>query len=64
LKNVACRLVVIIVVVAGSGRMIFLIENNVPPIKTHDLIKLNDLVKEIKDLAIDEQSLVIINEIL
>ena len=41
----------------------FLIENDVPPIKTHDLIKLNDMSKEIKDLGINEQTLIIINEV-
>lgn len=41
----------------------FLIENDVPIIKTHDLIKLNGMINEIKDLGIDENKLMIINEI-
>ena len=41
----------------------FLIENDISPIKTHDLIKLNNMVKDIKDLGIDEQSLLIVNEV-
>jgi len=41
----------------------FLIENNIPLIKTHDLIKLNSMVKEIKDLGIDENKLIPINEV-
>jgi HEPN domain-containing protein len=41
----------------------YLIERNVPLIKTHDLIKLNGLIEEIKDLGIDEKKLIIINEV-
>ena len=41
----------------------FLIEKDIPVIKTHDLIKLNDMVKEIKHLNIDEKKLIIINEV-
>jgi HEPN domain-containing protein len=41
----------------------YLIEKDVHFIKTHDLIKLNGLVKGIKDLGIDEKKLVIINEV-
>ena len=41
----------------------FLIENDVPLIKTHDLIKLNGMIKEIKDLGIDEQKLILVNEV-
>ena len=41
----------------------FLIENDVPLIKTHDLVKLNELIQEIKDLGIDEETLVIINQV-
>ena len=41
----------------------FLIENDIPLIKTHDLIKLNDMVKEVKDLSIDEDKLDGINEV-
>ena len=41
----------------------FLIENNIPIIKTHDLIKLNGMIKEIKDLGIDENKLIPINEV-
>jgi HEPN domain-containing protein len=40
----------------------FLIEKDVPLIKTHDLIKLNGMIKEIKDTGIDEARLIIINE--
>jgi HEPN domain-containing protein len=41
----------------------YLIEKNVPIIKTHDLIKLNGMIKEIKDLGIDEKKLIVINEV-
>ena len=41
----------------------FLIENDVSLIKTHDLIKLNGMIKEIKDLGIDEKKLIVVNEI-
>jgi HEPN domain-containing protein len=41
----------------------YLIEKDVPIIKTHDLIKLNGMVKEIKDLGIDEKKLIVINEV-
>jgi len=41
----------------------FLIENDVPLIRTHDLIKLNGMIKEIKDLGIDEEKLIMINEV-
>jgi HEPN domain-containing protein len=41
----------------------YLIENNVSLIKTHDLIKLNGMVKEIKDLGIDKDKLILINEV-
>jgi len=41
----------------------FLIENDIPLIRTHDLIKLNGMLKEVKDLGIDEEKLIIINEI-
>jgi len=41
----------------------FLIENDVPLIKTHDLIKLNGMIQEIKDLGIDRKNLIIINEV-
>ena len=41
----------------------FLIEKNIPLIKTHDLIKLNGMIKEIKDLDIDEKKLITINEV-
>jgi len=41
----------------------FLIEKNIPLIKTHDLIKLNGMIKEIGDLGIDERKLIIINEV-
>ena len=41
----------------------YLVENNVPIIKTHDLIKINNMVKEIKDLAIDEKKLMIVKQV-
>ena len=41
----------------------FLVENDIPVIKTHDLIKLNGMINEIKDLKIDEKKLMIINEV-
>jgi HEPN domain-containing protein len=41
----------------------YLRENDVPLIKTHDLIKLNDMTKGIKDLGIDEKKLIIITEV-
>jgi len=41
----------------------FLIDKNIPVIRTHDLIKLNGMIKEVRDLGIDEDMLVIINEV-
>jgi HEPN domain-containing protein len=41
----------------------FLIENDVPLKKTHDLIKLNGMIKLIKDLGIDKSKLTLISEI-
>ena len=41
----------------------FLIENDIPLIKTHDLIALNGMVKGIKELGIDENKLILINEV-
>jgi HEPN domain-containing protein len=41
----------------------YLIEKNIPLIKTHDLIKLNGMIKETKDLGIDENKLIRINEV-
>ena len=41
----------------------FLIEKNVSLIKTHDLIKLNGMIKEIGGLHIDEEKLMIMNEV-
>ena len=41
----------------------FLIEKDVPLIKTHDLIKLNGMVNEIKNIDIDEKKLIVINEV-
>ena len=41
----------------------FLIENDIPLIKTHDLIKLNGMITEIIDLKIDESKLIPINEV-
>jgi HEPN domain-containing protein len=41
----------------------FLIEKDIPLIKTHDLVKLNRLTLDIKDLGIDKEKLIIINEV-
>ena len=41
----------------------FLIDNEIPLMKTHDLIKLNDMIKEIKDIGIDEKKLMIIKQV-
>jgi HEPN domain-containing protein len=41
----------------------YLIEKDVPLEKTHDLVKLNGMIKKIKDLVIDENKLDIINEV-
>ena len=41
----------------------YLVEKETPVIKTHDLIKLNETVRQIKDLGIDEKKLVIVNEV-
>ncbi|MDR0301145.1 MAG: HEPN domain-containing protein, partial [Treponema sp.] len=41
----------------------FLIEKNVPLIKTNDLIKLNEMVNEVKNIEIDEKILIVINEV-
>jgi HEPN domain-containing protein len=41
----------------------FLIENDIPIIKTHDLIKLNGMTNDVKDLGLDEKKLMTINEV-
>jgi HEPN domain-containing protein len=41
----------------------FFVENSIPIIKTHDLVKLNDVIKEIKDLGIDEKKLILVNDV-
>jgi len=41
----------------------FIIEKDVPLIRTHDLIKLNGMINEIKDLGIDEKKLIVLNEV-
>jgi len=41
----------------------FLIEKDIPLSKIHDLIKLNDMVKEIKNLGIDEAKLMILKQV-
>ena len=41
----------------------FLVENNVPLVRIHDLIKLNEMIVEIKDLGFDEGKLNTINEV-
>ena len=41
----------------------FLIENDVPLQKIHNLVRLNEMVKEVRDLGIDEKKLVVINRV-
>ena len=41
----------------------FIIEKDIPLVKTHDLIKLNGMINEIKNLGIDEKKLMVINEV-
>ena len=41
----------------------FMIEKDIPLLKTHDLIKLNGMINEIKKLDIDEKKLIILNEV-
>jgi len=41
----------------------FLIENDIPIIKTHDLINLNNMIREVKDLGIKEEKLIIIKQV-
>jgi len=41
----------------------FIIEKDMPLIRTHDLIKLNGMINEIKDLGIDEEKLIVLNEV-
>ena len=41
----------------------FLIENDVPLQKIHNLVRLNEMVKEIRDLGIDEDKLFTINTV-
>ena len=41
----------------------YLIEKGITLVKTHDLIRLNDMIKEINDLGIDENRLISINEV-
>jgi len=41
----------------------YLIEKNIPVIRTHDLVRLNGMIKEVDDLGIDEEKLMTINEI-
>jgi HEPN domain-containing protein len=41
----------------------YLIEKDITLVKTHDLIRLNDMIKEINDLGIDENKLIPINEV-
>jgi HEPN domain-containing protein len=41
----------------------YFIENDIPLAKTHDLIKLNGLIKERTDIGIDEEKLLAINEV-
>ena len=39
------------------------IEKDIQVIKTHDLIKLNGMIKETKDIGLDEKKLITINEL-
>jgi len=41
----------------------FLIEKDIPVIKTHDLIKLNSMVNEVTNFGLDEKELITINEV-
>ena len=41
----------------------FLVENDIPIIKTHDLVQLNGMTLKIKDLGIDKKKLLLINVI-
>ena len=41
----------------------FLVEKNFPIIRTHDLIKLNDMIRSIRDLGIDEKKMILLNEV-
>ena len=41
----------------------FIIEKDGPLMRTHDLIKLNAIINEIKNLSIDEKKLIVINEV-
>jgi len=41
----------------------YLIQKNIPLIKTHDLIKLNGMINEMENLDIDEKKLLVINEV-
>ena len=41
----------------------FWVENDIPIIKTHDLVKLNNIAKNVKDLGIDDKKLNVINEV-
>jgi len=41
----------------------FIIEEGLSLVKTHDLIKLNGMINEIKDLGINENKLMILNEV-
>jgi HEPN domain-containing protein len=41
----------------------YLIQKDIPLIKTHDLIKLNGMINEIENLGLDEKKLLVINEV-
>ena len=41
----------------------YLVENGIPIIKTHDLIKLNDMVNKVKDLNIDNKKLLLVKQV-
>ena len=41
----------------------FLIENDIPVIKTHDLVRLNKIIQKIKNLGIDREKLALVNDV-
>ena len=41
----------------------YLVDNEIPIIKTHDLVKLDGIIKKIKALGIDKEKLMTVNEV-
>ena len=41
----------------------FLVENDIPIIKTHDLVRLNKIIQKIKKLDIDREKLALVNDV-